>query len=277
MAYWGGNAQVKPEQVRGGYLRAIDPMSGREVWSWKARHPMVSSVLAIAGDLVFAAELTGEFNAYDARDGRLLWQFQTGSGIHSNPVTYSVGGRQYVAVPSGWGGWMKGFAPELYGATAAAHCSSLRCLDSRQTFRVVRHSTRRLATRRAVLVSEVISTGPRDDGIVGSSGMPTGPGPCPRGGVPRFDQAARRGATSASSPVRPMSSVTACRCCRISNEARRGKPVITAGPFGDGVHAAERVGEDVARRGKVQVIVGQVHLDAPRSRQHRRKAFCRSG
>jgi len=125
MAYWGGNAQVKPEQVRGGYLRAIDPMSGREVWSWKARHPMVSSVLAIAGDLVFAAELTGEFNAYDARDGRLLWQFQTGSGIHSNPVTYSVGGRQYVAVPSGWGGWMKGFAPELYGATAAAHCSSL--------------------------------------------------------------------------------------------------------------------------------------------------------
>ena len=43
-------------------------------------------------------------------------QFQTGSGIHSNPITYSVRGKQ-VGVASGWGGWMKGFAPELYGAT----------------------------------------------------------------------------------------------------------------------------------------------------------------
>jgi alcohol dehydrogenase (cytochrome c) len=31
-------------------------------------------------------------------------------------MTYSVGGKQYVAVPTGWGGWIKGFAPELYGA-----------------------------------------------------------------------------------------------------------------------------------------------------------------
>jgi alcohol dehydrogenase (cytochrome c) len=38
---------------------------------------------------------------------------QTGSGIHSSPVTYSVKGKQYFAVPSGWGGWVKGFAPEL--------------------------------------------------------------------------------------------------------------------------------------------------------------------
>jgi alcohol dehydrogenase (cytochrome c) len=78
---------------------------------------MVGSVLATAGDLVFAGEPTGEFNAYDARTGELLWQFQTGSGIHSSPIAYSVDGKQYVAVLSGWGGWMKGFAPELYGST----------------------------------------------------------------------------------------------------------------------------------------------------------------
>jgi hypothetical protein len=48
--------------------------------------------------------------------GELLWQFQTGNGIHDSPMTYSVGGKQYVAVPTGWGGWIKGFAPELYGA-----------------------------------------------------------------------------------------------------------------------------------------------------------------
>lgn len=70
-------------------MKAIDPASGREVWSWKGEHPMLSSVLATTGDLVFA---------------------------HGSPMTYSVNGKQYVAVPTGWGGWIKGFAPELYGA-----------------------------------------------------------------------------------------------------------------------------------------------------------------
>jgi hypothetical protein len=43
-------------------------------------------------------------------------RLQTISGIRGNPVSYSTGGKQYVAVPSGWGDWMKGFAPELFGA-----------------------------------------------------------------------------------------------------------------------------------------------------------------
>jgi alcohol dehydrogenase (cytochrome c) len=77
---------------------------------------MLSSLLATAGDLVFAGEPSGEFDAFDARTGELLWQFQTGNGIHGSPMTYSVKGKQFVAVPTGWGGWIKGFAPELYGA-----------------------------------------------------------------------------------------------------------------------------------------------------------------
>lgn len=48
--------------------------------------------------------------------GRVLWRFQTGSGIHGSPISFAVNGKQYIAVPSGWGGWMKGFAPQLYGA-----------------------------------------------------------------------------------------------------------------------------------------------------------------
>jgi alcohol dehydrogenase (cytochrome c) len=115
MAYWGGEAAADKEGW--GEVKAFDPTTGRQVWSWRGRHPMVGSVLATAGDLVFAGEPTGEFNAYDARTGELLWQFQTGSGIHSSPIAYSVDGKQYVAVLSGWGGWMKGFAPELYGST----------------------------------------------------------------------------------------------------------------------------------------------------------------
>ena len=40
----------------------------------------------------------------------------TPSGIHSNPITYSVSGKQYVAIPTGWGGWVEGYAPAMYGA-----------------------------------------------------------------------------------------------------------------------------------------------------------------
>ena len=116
MAYWGGEATpVITNQW--GHIKAIDPATGREVWSWRGRHPMVGSLLSTAGGLVFGGEPTGEFNAYDARSGALLWQYQTGSGIHGSAITYAVAGKQYVAVTSGWGGWMKGFAPELYGAS----------------------------------------------------------------------------------------------------------------------------------------------------------------
>jgi alcohol dehydrogenase (cytochrome c) len=115
MPYWGG--AVENRRIDGaGFVKAFDPRTGREAWSWKARFPMLSSLLATGGDLLFAGEPTGEFDAFDARSGELLWQFQTGNGIHGSPITYTVKGKQYVAVPTGWGGWIKGFAPELYGA-----------------------------------------------------------------------------------------------------------------------------------------------------------------
>lgn len=116
MAFWGGSAAPDKEE-QWGHIKAIDPRDGRTVWSWRHPHPVVSSTLSTAGGLLFAGTSTGEFVALDARDGELLWQFDTGSGIHSSPVTYSVDGKQYIAVPSGWGGWVKGFAPELYGAS----------------------------------------------------------------------------------------------------------------------------------------------------------------
>jgi alcohol dehydrogenase (cytochrome c) len=115
MFYLAGDVDVSKHE-QSGSVKAIDPATGRQVWSWKAKHPMVASVLATGGDLVFTGEPSGHFNAYDARTGELLWQYQTGNGIHSNPVSYSVGGKQYIAVPTGWGGWVEGFAPEMFGA-----------------------------------------------------------------------------------------------------------------------------------------------------------------
>ena len=116
MPYWGGGAAASKEGNRG-YVKAIDPATGREAWSHEFPHPVVASTLSTAGGLVFIGESTGEFDALDAKSGELLWSMQTGSGIHSSPITYSVNGKQYVSVASGWGGWMKGFAPELYGET----------------------------------------------------------------------------------------------------------------------------------------------------------------
>jgi alcohol dehydrogenase (cytochrome c) len=116
MAYWGGGGQAKKGE-QWGVIKAFDPSDGREVWAWRDAHPIVSSTLSTAGGLLFAGRSTGEFIALNASTGELMWEFQTGSGIHSNPVTYSVNGRQFVAVASGWGGWMKGFSPELYGGT----------------------------------------------------------------------------------------------------------------------------------------------------------------
>lgn len=118
MPYWGGEAQVVGEHW--GALKAFDPTTGREVWSQRNAHPLVASVLATGGDLIFTGKPTGEVVAYHARTGEVLWEFQTGSGVHSNPVTYSVNGKQYLAVPTGWGGWIEGFAPGLFGGSRGA-------------------------------------------------------------------------------------------------------------------------------------------------------------
>jgi alcohol dehydrogenase (cytochrome c) len=115
LPYWGGDVLLKKDEQKG-YLKAFDPKSGREVWAWENDFPLVGSTLSTAGQLVFVGAPDGRFSAFDAKTGEQLWSFQTGSGIHSSPVTYSVNGKQYVAVHSGWGGWIKGFAPQMYGA-----------------------------------------------------------------------------------------------------------------------------------------------------------------
>ncbi|MCW3024494.1 MAG: exaA, partial [Conexibacter sp.] len=113
--YWGAGVAVDLEDMAGS-ISAFDPRTGAERWRWANDIPMCASVLATGGDLVFAGEPTGEFNALDASTGELLWQFQCGSGHHSNPCSYSIDGRQYIAVPTGWGAWTEGFLPGMLGA-----------------------------------------------------------------------------------------------------------------------------------------------------------------
>ena len=87
-----------------GYLKAIDPMTGQAKWQTGFKSPNWAGTLVTAGGLVFTGELTGEFIAVDADTGKIVWQFQTPSGIIGQPVTWEKDGVQYVTVTSGIGG-----------------------------------------------------------------------------------------------------------------------------------------------------------------------------
>jgi glucose dehydrogenase len=58
-------------------------------------------VLSTAGGLVFSADAEGNFIAFDARSGKPLWHFQTGSGAIAAPMSYAVDGKQYIAIATG--------------------------------------------------------------------------------------------------------------------------------------------------------------------------------
>jgi alcohol dehydrogenase (cytochrome c) len=103
-----------------GQLVAFDAQTGEKKWTVKAPSPFTSGVLTTGGGLVFAGTPEGEFKAFDAKSGRQLWSYQTGSGIVGSPIAFAIDGKQYIAVPSGWGGWTgwatwggRGGAPHL--------------------------------------------------------------------------------------------------------------------------------------------------------------------
>jgi PQQ-dependent dehydrogenase (methanol/ethanol family) len=94
-----------PGGNRGEFL-AWDPVNRRPVWKIPDNLPVWSGALATAGDVVFYGTMDGWFKAVDARNGKELWKFKTGSGIIGQPITYrGPDGKQYVAIQSGVGGW----------------------------------------------------------------------------------------------------------------------------------------------------------------------------
>ncbi|MDZ7781565.1 MAG: PQQ-dependent dehydrogenase, methanol/ethanol family [Halioglobus sp.] len=87
-----------------GRLLAWDPVAQREAWRVEQSGPWNGGTLTTAGNLVFQGTADGKLVAYRADDGRPLWEFATQTGVVAPPVTYSVGGEQYVTVNVGWGG-----------------------------------------------------------------------------------------------------------------------------------------------------------------------------
>ncbi len=88
-----------------GNFIAWDATKGKIVWSLPEEFSVWSGALATAGDVVFYGTLEGYLKAVDAETGAELYRFKTPSGIIGNVMTYNHGGKQYVAVYSGIGGW----------------------------------------------------------------------------------------------------------------------------------------------------------------------------
>lgn len=88
----------------GGYMggvKAWDPVKQQQVWFNKDQLFYSGGMLSTAGGVVFHGDLKGWFKALDSKTGKELWKFNTGSGITAAPMTYTLDGKQYVAVVSG--------------------------------------------------------------------------------------------------------------------------------------------------------------------------------
>jgi alcohol dehydrogenase (cytochrome c) len=99
--YQASTTYTKPTEPNTGAVMAIDPSNGDIRWKFEMVTPPTSGLLATAGGLVFAGDREGYLIALDARTGKPLWKFQTGGVVIAPPVTYSLDGKQYVAVASG--------------------------------------------------------------------------------------------------------------------------------------------------------------------------------
>jgi alcohol dehydrogenase (cytochrome c) len=100
MPYWGAAVEVDIDNMAGS-VSAFDS-HGEEKWRYRLNNmPMAASTLSTAGNVVFAGTPEGEFLALHAETGEKLWSFQCGSGHHSSPSTFTVDGKQHIAVPVG--------------------------------------------------------------------------------------------------------------------------------------------------------------------------------
>jgi quinohemoprotein ethanol dehydrogenase len=104
-----------------GFLIAWDPVRQREAWRVAYKGPWNGGVLTTAGNIVAQGDAAGNFNVYRADTGEKLWSMFAQSGIIAAPSTFEVGGEQYIAVLSGWGG-----SYALSGGKGAALSGNLR-------------------------------------------------------------------------------------------------------------------------------------------------------
>ena len=94
----GGGENSLPADDAYGAIRALDAMTGAMRWEFKQSSPPWAGVLSTAGGIVFSGTTEGNAFALDARTGKPLWEFQCGGGIGSNPISFTIDGRQMLVI-----------------------------------------------------------------------------------------------------------------------------------------------------------------------------------
>jgi alcohol dehydrogenase (cytochrome c) len=107
-----------------GWLGAFDPLTGKQAWKVRFELPPMSSVLTTGGGLVFMIGMDGKMHAFDSGNGKELWNFNGGTGSRGGPISYSVNGKQYIAIPTGLGSaapaFLTGVFPKIRDIPAGA-------------------------------------------------------------------------------------------------------------------------------------------------------------
>jgi PQQ-dependent dehydrogenase (methanol/ethanol family) len=97
----GGAFKTIAGEEQWGRLVAVNMDTGKVAWGVKTPQPLIGGVLATAGGLVFNGEGNGWFKAFDSKTGKELWKYNCGAGVNAPAVSYTVNGKQYIAVGAG--------------------------------------------------------------------------------------------------------------------------------------------------------------------------------
>ena len=111
----GSRPFIRPGADHVGEVQAWNVDTGQKVWTHVyPKSPNWGGMMVTGGGLVFSGGTSDrKFHAFDATTGKLLWEFPTNSGILAPPTTFSLDGKQYVAVETGWGGDSRGMQATL--------------------------------------------------------------------------------------------------------------------------------------------------------------------
>jgi alcohol dehydrogenase (cytochrome c) len=88
-----------------GRLQAINLETRKTMWTTRHRAPITTGTLSTAGGVVFAGALDRYLRAYDAANGKVLWETRLNDASSAVPISYAVNGKQYIAIVAGRGGF----------------------------------------------------------------------------------------------------------------------------------------------------------------------------